>query len=40
MRGEVLGRAVWIVARRGSALQIVDVEYDVVPQPPAAPLDG
>jgi hypothetical protein len=31
MRGEVQGRAVWRVARRAGMLQIVQVEYDVVP---------
>jgi hypothetical protein len=31
MRDEVAGRAVWHVARRADLLQIVDVEYDVIP---------
>jgi hypothetical protein len=40
MRDEVAGRAVWRVARRADLLQIVDVEYDIVPGAGAPGSDG
>ena len=40
MRDEVAGRAVWYVARRADLLQIVGVDYDVVPAADIAGHDG
>jgi ketosteroid isomerase-like protein len=38
--GEVAGRAVWEVARRAGVLQIVAVDYDILPSAAPAPRDG
>ncbi len=38
--GEVTGRAVWEVARRAGLLQIVAVDYDILPTAPPEPRDG
>jgi hypothetical protein len=38
--GEVAGRAVWEVARRAGVLQIVAVDYDILPTAASAPRDG
>jgi type II secretory pathway predicted ATPase ExeA len=40
MRGEVVGRARWRLARRGERLKIVQVDYDVVPHAGTRAGDG